>query len=495
MPDGVHLLVQQTISPVDGAVVAQRVLATPHEVDAVLDRATRAQRSWRRVPLDERVAVIERLVPWMVERAGDIGRELTLQMGRPIAHAPAEITRGFAERATWLAGAAAGALADDEIDPRPEGPGTAGAGDGAPGATGASGPGSGAAGVRRFIRHEPLGVVLVVAPWNYPYLCSVNAVVPALLAGNAVVLKASSQTPLVAERWAEGLAAAGLPGGLFQIVHADHGVVSGMVADSRVGYVAFTGSVAGGHAVQRAASARFVGAGLELGGKDPAYVRADAPVEATAGELTDGVYFNAGQSCCAVERIYVQRPAFGAFVEAFVARARAHVLGDPLDPATTLGPLVRASAATFVREQVDEAVAAGARALVDPAGFPRDEPGTPYLAPQVLVGVDHHMRVMTEETFGPVVGIMPVEGDDEAVALMNDSDYGLTASVWTGDVDAAVAIGDRVETGTWYLNRCDYLDPALAWTGVKSSGRGVSLSTLGFRAVTRPKSFHLRPTP
>jgi acyl-CoA reductase-like NAD-dependent aldehyde dehydrogenase len=473
VPDAVRLRVQQTISPIDGSVVAERVLATPHEVEAVLDRAVRAQASWRGVPLAERVAVVERLVRWMVERAGDIGRELTRQMGRPIAHAPAEITRGFAERATWLAGAAAGALADDEVD----------AGPGRP------------AGLRRFIRHEPLGVVLVVAPWNYPYLCSVNAVVPALLAGNAVVLKASSQTPLVAERWAEGLAAAGLPEGVFQAVHADHGTVSGMVADGRVAYVAFTGSVAGGRAVQRAASTRFVGAGLELGGKDPAYVRADAPVEATAGELADGVYFNAGQSCCAVERIYVQRPRFDAFVDAFVARARAYVLGDPLDPATTLGPLVRASAAAHVRDQVAEAVAAGARALVDPGGFPRDELGTPYLAPQVLVGVDHRMRVMTEETFGPVVGIMPVEGDDEAVGLMNDSDYGLTASVWTGDVDAAVAIGDRVETGTWYLNRCDYLDPALAWTGVKSSGRGVSLSTLGLRALTRPKSFHLRSGP
>jgi acyl-CoA reductase-like NAD-dependent aldehyde dehydrogenase len=473
VPDAVRLRVQQTISPIDGSVVAERVLATPHEVEAVLDRAVRAQASWRGVPLAERVAVVERLVRWMVERAGDIGRELTRQMGRPIAHAPAEITRGFAERATWLAGAAAGALADDEVD----------AGAGRP------------AGLRRFIRHEPLGVVLVVAPWNYPYLCSVNAVVPALLAGNAVVLKASSQTPLVAERWAEGLAAAGLPEGVFQAVHADHGTVSGMVADGRVAYVAFTGSVAGGRAVQRAASTRFVGAGLELGGKDPAYVRADAPVEATAGELADGVYFNAGQSCCAVERIYVQRPRFDAFVDAFVARARAYVLGDPLDPATTLGPLVRASAAAHVRDQVAEAVAAGARALVDPGGFPRDELGTPYLAPQVLVGVDHRMRVMTEETFGPVVGIMPVEGDDEAVGLMNDSDYGLTASVWTGDVDAAVAIGDRVETGTWYLNRCDYLDPALAWTGVKSSGRGVSLSTLGLRALTRPKSFHLRSGP
>jgi acyl-CoA reductase-like NAD-dependent aldehyde dehydrogenase len=235
-----------------------------------------------------------------------------------------------------------------------------------------------------------------------------------------------------------------------------------------------------------------VGTGLELGGKDPAYVRADAPLAETVAELVDGVYFNAGQSCCGVERIYVQRGRFDEFVEAFAARARDYVLGDPLDAATTLGPLVRTAAAEFVRDQVAEAVAAGARPLVDPASFPADRPGTPYLAPQVLVDVDHGMRVMTEETFGPVVGIMPVDGDDEAVALMNDSAYGLTASVWTTDVDAAVDIGDRVDTGTCYLNRCDHLDPALAWTGVKDSGRGVTLSTLGFRAVTRPKSFHLR---
>jgi acyl-CoA reductase-like NAD-dependent aldehyde dehydrogenase len=461
--------VQRTVSPADGSVVAERPLATSAEIDAVLDRAVAAQRAWRRVPLGERVAVVERLVPWMVARAGDIGRELSRQMGRPIAHAPGEITGGFAERATWLAGAAAGALADTEIEPAP--------------------------GFRRFIRHEPVGVLLVVAPWNYPYLCSVNAVVPALLAGDAVVLKASSQTPLVAECWAEALAAAGLPEGVFHLVHTDHDGVARTVADDRVGYVAFTGSVAGGHAVQSAAASRFVGTGLELGGKDPAYVRADAPLPATAAALLEGVCFNGGQSCCAVERIYVQRERFDAFVEAFVAEVRDLVLGDPLDPATTLGPLVRPGAAAFVRDQVDEAVAAGARALVDRASFPRDEPGTAYLAPQVLVGVDHGMRIMTEETFGPVVGIMPVDGDDDAVDLMNDSRYGLTASVWTTDVDAAVAIGDRVDTGTWYLNRCDHLDPALAWTGVKDSGRGVSLSTLGFRAVTRPKSFHLRLTP
>ncbi|HEX5947415.1 MAG TPA: aldehyde dehydrogenase family protein, partial [Acidimicrobiales bacterium] len=360
MPDALEVRIQQTISPRDGSVVVERVLATRAEIDAVLDRATAAQRAWRRAPLDERAGVVRRLVPWMVEHAADIGRELTLQMGRPIAHSPGEITRGFAERATWLADAASGALADTEIDPESDFP--HGSGRSSDQSSGEN-PSGVVSGVRRFIRHEPVGVVLVVAPWNYPYLCSVNAVVPALLAGNAVVLKTASQTPLVAERWAEGLAAAGLPEGVFQFVHADHDTVGDMVADPRVGFVAFTGSVAGGRAVQRAASRRFVGTGLELGGKDPAYVRADAPLDETVAGLVDGVYFNAGQSCCGVERIYVQRERVDEFVEAFAAGASAYVLGDPLDAATTLGPLVRPSAAEFVRGQVAEAVAAGARAL------------------------------------------------------------------------------------------------------------------------------------
>jgi acyl-CoA reductase-like NAD-dependent aldehyde dehydrogenase len=457
---------QETISPVDGSVYATRTHATPAEVDAALAAAVAAQQSWRHVALDERVAIVRRFVDWMVERADDIGQELSWQMGRPIAHSPGEIRRGFRERATYLAEIAEEALADIDVGP--------------------------AAGFRRFIRNEPLGVVLVVAPWNYPYLCSVNAVVPALLAGNAVVLKVASQTPLVAERYREGLAAAGLPEGVFQHLHTDHDAVASMVGDARVGFVAFTGSVAGGRAVQRAASARFVATGLELGGKDPAYVRRDANLDATLPELVDGVYFNAGQSCCGVERIYVHADRYAEFVDGFVALTRAYTLGNPLSPDTTLGPMVRTSAADFVRGQIAEAVAHGAKPLIDPGDFAADRDGTPYLAPQVLVDVDHRMRVMTEETFGPVVGVMPVAGDDEAVALMNDSDYGLTASIWTADVDAAIAIGDRVDTGTWYLNRCDYLDPALAWTGVKDSGRGCTLSTLGFQAVTRPKSFHLK---
>jgi acyl-CoA reductase-like NAD-dependent aldehyde dehydrogenase len=433
----------------------------------VLASAVAAQRSWRRTGLDERVRMVRALAEWITDQADEIGQELTWQMGRPIAHSPFEIKRGFQERAAYMADAAQGALADLAV-------------------------GDEATGLRRFIRREPLGVVLVLAPWNYPYLCSVNAIVPALIAGNTVVLKVAAQTPLVAERYTAGAAAVGLPEGVIQYVHADHESVGRMIGDERVGFVAFTGSVSGGHAVQQAASARFVATGLELGGKDPAYVRADAPLGSTVAELVDGAFFNAGQSCCGVERIYVHRDRYAEFVDAFVESTRCYRLGNPLDAEVTLGPLVRESAAAFVRGQIAEAVARGGRALLDPTGFPADRAGTPYLAPQVLTDVDHGMRIMTEETFGPAVGIMAVDGDDEAVRLMNDSAYGLTASIWTDDVEAAVAIGDRVETGTWYLNRCDYLDPRLAWTGVKDSGRGCTLSTLGFDALTRPKSFHLR---
>jgi acyl-CoA reductase-like NAD-dependent aldehyde dehydrogenase len=295
----------------------------------------------------------------------------------------------------------------------------------------------------------------------------------------------------VAERYAEAFRAAGLPHGVFQFLHMDHDHTARLVGDARIGYVAFTGSVPGGQAVQRAAAARFVGTGLELGGKDPAYVRPDAPLAPTVENLVDGTYFNAGQSCCGIERIYVHRAIFKPFVDAFVELARQYRLGNPLEHATNLGPMVRAAAADSVRAQLNDAVAKGAKRLLD---LP-DRPGTPYLPPEVLVDVDHGMTLMTEETFGPAVGIQPVKDDDEAVRLMNDSRYGLTASIWTLDADAALRIGEQVDTGTWFMNRCDYLDPELAWTGVKDSGRGCTLSRLGLEAFTRPKSFHLRLKP
>jgi len=334
----------------------------------------------------------------------------------------------------------------------------------------------------------------VLAPWNYPYLTSVNAVVPALLAGNAVVLKHSNQTPLCAERFAECFQEADLPDGVFQFLHCSHDQSAEMIGSPLIDFVCFTGSVEGGHAVQKAASARFIGAGLELGGKDPAYVRADADMAHAIENLVDGAFFNSGQSCCGIERIYAHEKIYDEFVDGFVKLTRQYRLGNPLDAATNLGPMVRVRAAEYARRQVSEAIAGGAKSLVDAKAFPADREGTPYMAPQVLVEVDHTMRLMSEESFAPVIGIMKVKGDDEAIALMNDSRYGLTAAIWTSDMDAALSIGERVETGTWFMNRCDYLDPALAWTGVKDSGRGCTLSHIGYEQLTRPKSYHLRIT-
>jgi acyl-CoA reductase-like NAD-dependent aldehyde dehydrogenase len=460
------MAIQRTISPVDGCIYVERTLAGPEELEQTLARASRAQKAWAQTPLDERLAIVERMVKVMLGAVEAVAEELTWQMGRPIRYSPKEIQGGFAERARYMARIAPTALQDIPAEEMP--------------------------GFTRFIRREPLGVVLVLAPWNYPYLTSVNTIVPAILAGNAVVLKHSAQTPLVAERYAWAFQEAGLPEGVFQYLHMDHDLTTQAIADPRVAFVAFTGSVAGGRAVERAAAGHFKGVALELGGKDPAYVRPDADLEYSVVNLVDGAMFNSGQSCCGVERIYVHESLYQPFVEAFVAETLKLRLGNPLDPETTLGPMVRTEAAEFVRGQIAEAIAQGAKALIDPKAFPADAPGTPYLAPQVLVNVNHQMRVMVEESFGPVVGIMSVKSDEEALALMNDSPYGLTASIWSKDEEAALQLGTGLETGTVFLNRCDYLDPALAWTGVKASGRGCSLSLLGYEQLTRPKSYHLR---
>jgi acyl-CoA reductase-like NAD-dependent aldehyde dehydrogenase len=453
---------QKTITPVDGSVYVERDLASNPAIERALFLADKAQRAWKRSPVAERAAICRRMVEWCVQRADELAEELSWQMGRPVSQSPGELKRGFHERALYMCDIAEEALADISVPEKP--------------------------GFRRFIRREPLGVVFVVAPWNYPWLTSVNAVIPALLAGNSVILKMAAQTPLVAERYAEAFKAAGLPAGVFQFLHLDHAQVAKMIGDPRIAFVAFTGSVPGGQAVQQAAAKRFVPTGLELGGKDPGYVRADADLAFAVENLVDGAYFNSGQSCCGVERIYVHRSVYRDFVEGFVELTRQYRLGNPLEKETNLGPLVRTQAAESVRAQVRQAVRKGAKALLKL----EDKPGTPYLPPEILVNVDHGMEVMTEETFGPVVGIQVVKSDEEAIDLMNDSRYGLTASIWTRDADAALRIGERVETGTWFMNRCDYLDPALAWTGVKDSGRGCTLSRLGLEAFTRPKSFHLR---
>ncbi|HEU0097953.1 MAG TPA: aldehyde dehydrogenase family protein, partial [Allosphingosinicella sp.] len=305
-------------------------------------------------------------------------------------------------------------------------------------------------------------------------------------------LKHAAQTPLAGERIAEALRIAGLPGGLFANLFLSHEQTSRLLAAGLVDHATFTGSVEGGRAVERAAAGSFTSLTLELGGKDPAYVREDADVEGAVESLADGSFYNSGQSCCGVERIYVHEAVWGPFVEGFVEAASRYRLGDPLDPETGLGPMASARGAASVREQVRQAVEAGATAHIPPQPFAADTGEGPYLMPQVLTGVGHDMAVMREETFGPVAGIMKVGGDEEAVRLMNDSRYGLTASIWTRDLRAAESLAGRVEAGTVLANRCDYLDPLLAWTGVKDSGRGAALGRYGFDTVTRPKSLHLR---
>ena len=456
---------QQTISPVDGSVYAERPFAGPKQIDAILDKAVAAQRDWAARSIEERAAFCNKFCDALLSHSDEIALELAWSMGRPVIQGPGEV-RTCVERARFMIGAAEDGLA--VLDPGPK------------------------AGFKRYIKRVPLGVVFVIAPWNYPFLTAVNAIIPAIMAGNAVVLKHAAQTQLVAERFQQAFDEAGLPAGVFQHLHIAGATAEAMVRDPRVAHVAFTGSVAVGHAVSRAAADRFISVGLELGGKDPAYVRADADIGFAAENLVDGSFFNSGQSCCGIERIYVHEAVFDDFVAKAVEVTGQYRLGNPTKTETNLGPVVSAKAAAFIRAQVDEAVAQGARALISPKAFEADVAGSPYMAPQILVDVSHKMRVMTEETFGPVVGIMKVASDEEAIRLMNDSEYGLTAALFSADVAAAEAIGARIATGTVFLNRCDYLDPALAWTGVKDTGRGHTLSLWGYEQLTRPQSFHLR---
>lgn len=456
---------QATISPIDNSIYVERRLASEADIDGTLNRARKAQRSWRAVSIHERAAILSRFCDAFESQRAGIAEELTWQMGRPIRYAPNEVN-GTLERARHMIDIAPRALADIGAGPKE--------------------------GFRRFIRREPLGVVFTVAAWNYPYLIAVNSIVPALMAGNVVILKHSAQTPLCAERFDQCMRAAGLPEGVFQFLHLSHEHTERIIRDPRIDFVAFTGSVAGGHSVQRAAAERFVGIGLELGGCDPVYVRHDANLAHAIENIVDGAYFNSGQSCCGLQRIYVHATVYDAFLEGFVDLTRKYQLGDPRQSSTTLGPVVRTAAADTIRKQIAASVGAGASPIIEESEFPASQPGSAYLAPQVLIHVDQSMSVMKEEIFGPVAGIMKVNSDELAIELMNDSAFGLTAAIWTSDDEAAISIGDRIDTGTWFMNRCDYLDPALAWVGVKDSGRGCTLSIVGYEHLTRPKSFHLR---
>ena len=453
----------QCISPVDGRVYAERPALSMSEAEAMAARARAAQPEWAARPLAERIALVKAGVAALNAMQPRVVEELAWQMGRPTRYGGE--FGGVNDRTEYMAEIAASALAPMVVENSDR--------------------------FERRIAREPVGVVFVLAPWNYPYLTAINTIVPALVAGNTVVLKHASQTLLVGERLAEAFHAGGVPEDVFQNVVLDHATTEALIGARAFNFINFTGSVAGGAAMERAAAGTFTGLGLELGGKDPGYVMDDADLDAAVDSLMDGAVYNAGQCCCGIERIYVHESLYDAFVEKAVAWVKALKLGNPFDPDTTIGPMANKRFAHVVREQITEAIAEGATPLIDPALFPEDDGGA-YLAPQILVNVNHEMRVMREESFGPVVGIMPVKNDDEAVAVMNDSPYGLTASLWTRDPVRAAAIGARVQIGTIYMNRCDYLDPALCWTGCKDTGRGGSLSVLGFHSVTRPKSYHLK---
>ncbi len=456
---------QTTISPIDGSSYVTRELATAEQIETCISKSAAAQKQWKATPVEERAALCSKMVDAFVANKEVIGEELGWMMGRPVRYGQGEVA-GMEERARHMIEIAPKALETVQLDEKE--------------------------GFTRYIKREALGVVFVVAPWNFPYLTAINAIMPALMAGNTVILKHSAQTPLCAERLAQAFEAAGLPQGVFQYMHLSHADTAKVIQNEHIAHVCFTGSVSAGASIEKSAAGRFIGLGLELGGKDPAYVRADVDLDQAVDTVIDGAFFNSGQSCCGIERIYVDASIHDAFIEKATAIINGYNLGPANDQATTLGPMVKASAADFVRSQIDEAVKQGATSHIDESAFPMSKAGTPYLAPQLLSNVTHEMRVMTEESFGPVVGVQKVESDEQAIALMNDSEFGLTASIFTKDIETGIALGEQLETGTFFINRCDYLDPALAWTGVKNSGRGCTLSSLGYEQLTRPKSFHIK---
>lgn len=449
------------ISPVDGSVYLSREYVSEAAARAAIEAARAAQPEWAARPLAERIEMVKKAIAIIGTQTDRMTEELAHQMGRPVRYGGE--FGGFEERALYMASIAEEALAPKIIED--------------------------SAAFTRKLTREPQGLVYVIAPWNYPYMTAINTIAPALIAGNVVVLKHATQTLKVGEHLAEAFHAAGVPEAVFQNMVLSHDVSSALIADNLFDFINFTGSVRGGQQVERDAAGTFTPVATELGGKDPGYVRADADLDAAVDGLMDGAMFNAGQCCCGMERIYVHESLYDAFVEKAVAWVKAQTLGNPLDAETTIGPMANVRFAGTVRAQIQYAVAEGAKAHIEPM---EADDGGAYLTPQILTNVTHDMEVMREESFGPVVGIMPVKDDEEAIALMNDCQYGLTAAIFTKDIDAVNAIAPRLQTGTVFMNRCDYLDPALCWTGCKQTGHGQGLSELGYMALTRPKSHHYR---
>lgn len=467
----------KTISPVDNKVYYSKEASTDAQIKQAVSNAHNTQKKWRQTSLATRAKICKEIINYFNKKKDEIAKEITWQMGRPISQSAGEIA-GFSERANYMIDIAPQALEKKELPQKDN--------------------------FTRFINREPIGIVFVVAPWNYPYLTSVNAIIPAIMAGNVVILKPSTQTLKTGEHYQSAFEYALNKTNntefkdIFKSLYLTHEQTLSLSKNKDIDYIAFTGSVQGGQKIQSASSIanKFSNVGLELGGKDPAYVREDINtpdlLKNTVENLVDGAFFNSGQSCCGVERIYVHKSLYNDFVDLYVQAVKKYKLGNPTDKTTNLGPVVRESAAKYIKEQIKEAIDLGACAHISPDDFDIKNIGENYLAPQVLTNTNHKMSIMKEESFGPVVGIMSVESDEQAIELMNDSDYGLTASIWTQDEIRAINIGSQVQTGTWFMNRCDYLDPALAWCGVKNSGRGITLSALGYEHLTRVKSYHLK---
>ena len=455
----------QTITPIDNSIYVEREYASPQMIENTLEKSKNVYEKWKQFSLKDRKIIVSKFVENFLKNNKEIEEQLCRQMGRPISQCPGEM-RGFKERALYMIEKSDEALQkiiskkDSEFD--------------------------------NFVSKDPLGTIFIIAPWNYPYNTSVNSIVPSLLAGNCVILKHSSQTPLCAEQLNKALIDSAIPDGVFQYLHLDHASTSKIISDNRIDHVLFTGSVSGGRQVKKAIGERFINAGLELGGKDPAYVRKDCNLQHAIENLADGSFFNSGQSCCGIERIYVDSEIYENFVEGIKNFTEQYILDDPLKEQTNLGPVVKLSSATFIRNHIKEAISKGAKDIIDNKNFKISEDNNCYVSPSVLIDVDHSMSFMMDETFGPTVGIMKVNNEEQAVKLMNDSPYGLTACIWTSDKEFAFTFGKKIHTGTFFMNRCDYLDPGLAWTGVKDTGIGVTLSVLGFDHVSRVKSYHYR---
>ena len=449
------------LNPADGSLIRELAEDGAQAVAAKYARARAAQPAWSAIPLAERLAAIRRFKLLIEKRKSELARTLTQEMGKPIRQAQAELD-AVAGRIDFFLNNTKSALAPETVLADPE--------------------------MRERITHEPLGVVANISAWNYPYFVGSNVFVPALLAGNAVLYKPSEFATLTGLAIGEMLHAAGVPADVFSVL-AGSGSAGALLVDQPVDGIFFTGSYATGARIAAACAPRMVKLQLELGGKDPTYVCEDADAQTAAESLADGAMYNAGQSCCSVERIYVHEQIHDRFVSAFVATVQGYRCGDPMDEATCLGPLARALQLEVLERQVADAVGKGAQLLAGGKRIAR--PGNWFEA-TVLSNVDHGMALMREESFGPLIGIQKVADDAQALALMNDSVYGLTAGVYTPDEARARRILAQVRSGSVYWNCCDRVSPRLPWSGVGHSGIGLTLSTYGIQAFTRPKAWHLR---